>query len=77
MLLLQHCLDVAILANTQQFSFDSLNLLIVGDSAVNSEKRKEDGNSGVLAAVSENDEKKEKKEEKKNKNKNELSDSSL
>ena len=81
MLLLQHHLDVTILANTQQFNFDSLNLLIVGGPVVNGEKRKEDENDGVLAAVSENDEKKEKKEEKKkekkNENKNELNDSSL
>ena len=80
MLSLQHCFDVAILANTWQFSFNSLNLLIVGDSAADSEKEKENGNDGVLVMISEGDEKKkkkEKKEEKKNENKNELNDSSL
>ena len=73
MLLLQHCLDVVILANTQQFNFDLLNLLIVEDSVVGGEKRKENENGGVLTAVSENDEEKEKKEEK-NKNEIELND---
>ena len=76
-MLLQHCLDVTILANTQQFNFNQLNLSVVGGSAVNDEKREENKNSKVLTVILENDEKKEKKKEEKNENKNELNDSSL
>ena len=74
MLLLQHHFNITILANTQQFNFNSLNLLIVEGSAVNGEKRKEDEDDEVLTVISKNDEKKEKKEKKKNENKNELND---
>ena len=76
-MLFWHHLDVAILANTQQFSFDSLNLSVIEDSAVNSEKKEENGDNKILTVILKNDEKKEKKEEKKNKNKNELNNSSL
>ena len=77
MLLLQHHFDVIILVNTQQFSFNLLNLSVVENLVVNDEKEEKNENDEILMMISKNNEKKEKKKEKKNKNKNELNDSSL